>query len=536
MKAQKKPVIIISLFILLLLVATPGRAGGPPPQPPPPFQEPAFMPGEILVKFRPHVSLLGAQSSLYAEGVQPMEALPHSGIIRVRVPPGQEKEMIARLSARGDVAFAEPNYIVTVTGSPNDLFFTSQWNLNNTGQTGGTPDADIDAVEAWDVHTGSNNITIAIIDTGVDLTHPDLAANLVAGYDFANNDADPSDDHGHGTHVAGIAAAVGNNGQGVAGVSWNAKIMPLKALWADGSGTIDNVAQAVRYAVDNGAKVINLSLGARFSSWPCGWSTIEDAFNYAVSNGAVIAAASGNDYQLGVNCPGAYDQAIAVGSTTNTDTRSSFSNYGPRLDIAAPGSNIFSTLRGGFYGTMSGTSMATPHVAGLAALVWSFAPSLTNSQIRSIIETTADDLGPAGWDQEFGYGRINAWRALDSVSLQSSPTLLTLFVDDATATTTGNIQISTANPNTITWTTTISPAVSWLSISPPSSGTVSTASSPANVTLLGNRPAGYGTYTTTAIITGATTLGGTLGPKTTQVKLIYVPQVYRYRFPLIFKN
>ena len=227
---------------------------------------------------------------------------------------------------------------------------------------------------------------------------------------------------------------------------------------------------------------------------------------------------------------------MAVGSTTSSDDRSYFSNFGPRLDIVAPGNSIYSTYRFGSYTTMSGTSMATPHVAGLAALIWSLVPSLSQVEVRNYIQTTANDLGSAGWDQYFGYGRIDARPALEGISLQTSPTLLTLLIDDELESVTGAIQISTANPDTISWTTAISPNVPWLTVDPPVSGLVSSASSPTGVTLIATRPANYDTYTTTLTITGTTSTGAVIGPKITAVQLRYLPQIHRSWLPLIFKN
>ena len=514
--------IFVTLVVsIIFLAAAPALAQGPLP----PAASPAVIPGEVIVKFQRHVGTLGAQASLKAEGWQPLEASAQGGMIRLQVPLGQEAKVIGQLIARGDVEYATYNHRVEALESPNDPYFNLQWALQKIG-----------APAAWDIHSGTDNVIIAVIDTGVDLDHPDLAANLVPGWDFVNGDSLPDDDHGHGTHVAGIAAGVGNNGVGIAGVSWRAKIMPLKMLDASGSGSTYNLAQAIYYAADHGAKIINLSLGEPGSAWPCSWTEVEAAINYAVSRGLLMVVASGNDGQYGVNCPAAYDQVMAVGSTTSSDDRSYFSNFGPRLDIVAPGNSIYSTYRFGSYTTMSGTSMATPHVAGLAALIWSLVPSLSQVEVRNYIQTTANDLGSAGWDQYFGYGRIDARPALEGISLQTSPTLLTLLIDDELESVTGAIQISTANPDTISWTTAISPNVPWLTVDPPVSGLVSSASSPTGVTLIATRPANYDTYTTTLTITGTTSTGAVIGPKITAVQLRYLPQIHRSWLPLIFKN
>lgn len=510
-----------------MLFTGPSRAQGPLPQAQ--VAGPGFVPGEVIVKFQPHVGLLGAQSSLRAEGVQPVETSMRTKLMRVKVPLGREAEAKARLMARGDVEYVALNYTVEALNEPNDPEFWRQWGLKQA------QDHDIDAPEAWDIFTGGSDVIIAIIDTGVDLDHPDLQGKIVPGYDFVNGDAIADDDHWHGTHVAGIAAASTNNSAGVAGVSWGAKIMPLKVLNQYGSGSTFDVADAIRYAADNGARVINMSLGANYSKWPCGWSHVEEAFDYAVSRGVLIVVAAGNNNQEGVSCPGAYDQVMAVGSTNSSDERSYFSNYGPRLDIAAPGSSIYSTLPDGAYGYSSGTSMATPYVAGLAALIWSFIPSYSDGQVRDVLQSTSDDLGDPGWDQYFGYGRINAWQALESVSLLTAPAELTLFLDDEMGSVSGNIQVTTSNPEAITWAATISPAVSWLTLAPPTSGSISVAT-PNSIPLIATTNGiSYATHSATVVVTGTTASGVQLTPKITEVELHYVPKVYRYRLPVIFK-
>ena len=223
---------------------------------------------------------------------------------------------------------------------PSDALFAQQWALNNTGQTGGTADADIDAPEAWDVITGSTDILIAVVDTGVDYTHPDLSDGRVRtdiDRDFVNNDNDAKDDQGHGTHVAGIIAAAAN-GSGTVGILWQASILPVKVLSAQGSGSADQVAQGIQYAADQGARVINMSLGAPLCS-----QTIADAVNYAFDKGAVIVAAAGNDGSV-VGYPARHERVVAVAATDSKDRRATFSNRGPEVDVAAPGVAILSTV------------------------------------------------------------------------------------------------------------------------------------------------------------------------------------------------
>jgi subtilisin family serine protease len=300
--------------------------------------------------------------------------------------------------------------------TPNDAYYASlQANM-----------AQIQAPMAWSVTRGGGGPIVAVIDSGIDLDHPDLIANLVSGWDFVNNDASADDDQGHGTHVAGIIGAVGNNGIAVAGVNWTARLMPVKVLNANGAGDQATVALGIRWAVDNGARVINLSLGA---SIPAGGSlpALESAVAYAISKGCVVAAASGNVSATlpkgTVMYPAAYPGVIGVGAVDRNNAIADFSNTGAFLDVVAPGASILSTYRGGGVTFMSGTSMATPHVAGLAGLILAARPSLSGDQVRAALINTATDLGPAGWDQQYGYGIINAYRALATAG-QSSGTAL----------------------------------------------------------------------------------------------------------------
>jgi thermitase len=303
---------------------------------------------------------------------------------------------------------------------PNDPYFGNQYALHNTGQNiqgqTGIPDADIDAPEAWELHTGTDEIIIAIIDTGVSHSHPDLAAKLIPGWNTYNNNND--DDDGwifvsHGTHCAGIASAISDNYQGVAGVSWGAKIMPVKVLSDLGTGTEAQCADGIIWAADHGANVGSMSLG-----YTDGTSYFHNAVNYGHDQGMVLVAAAGNTPGSHFY-PALWDNTIAVGATDNRDQRASFSSYGPELSVAAPGVSVYSCiddLWNGFdtYTYMDGTSMACPHVAGLACLTWSANLALSNDELRAVIESTTDDKGTPGWDQYYGHGRINAYGAVST--------------------------------------------------------------------------------------------------------------------------
>jgi subtilisin family serine protease len=329
-------------------------------------------------------------------------------------------QVAEELAADPNVEYAEPDYILTTAVIPNDPSFTKQWGMNNTGQVilngeAGKPDADIDMTEAWDITRGSPDIIIAVVDTGVDLAHPDLASKLVPGYNFTSPGSQPQDDSGHGTHVVGIVAAGTNNTVGVAGVCWECRIMPLKAM-SNTSGSIDTVSNAIRYAVDKGAHVINLSLGG-----PSGSQTLLNAVRYAYLANVPIVAAMMNEAKTNPNTiyyPAAYPETIAVGSTDKMDLRSDFSSYGSHIDLSAPGSEILSTYwvspNSHSYAYMWGTSMATPHVAGVIGLMRYLNPKLTVEEIRSILKVSAKDLGSPGWDIYYGSGRLNALIALEA--------------------------------------------------------------------------------------------------------------------------
>ncbi len=292
-------------------------------------------------------------------------------------------------------ASVEANLVYRATYTPNDPSLGQQYAWNRIG-----------APAAWDVTQGSSATTIAVIDTGVQRTHPDLDAKIVPGYDWVQGDSAPDDGNGHGTHVAGTAAAETGNATGGAGTCPNCRIMPLRVLDNSGSGSLANVASAITYAADNSAKVINLSLGGP------GSSTLQSAVDYAFSRGTFLACAAGNSNTSSTSnaYPGAYANCFAVASTTSTDARSSFSNYGTWVEAAAPGSSIYSTWLNSGYNTISGTSMATPHVAGLAGLLAS--QGRTAAQIKERICTTADKISGTG--SLWICGRINASAAVST--------------------------------------------------------------------------------------------------------------------------
>ena len=444
-----------------------------------PEKLPRFVPGELIVKFEDDVEIeLSESTSVVSSmglGMESVDQLNNKyGLISVEeLFPDTTMSSLSNIYkftfpfdtdiiqlmkdyiSDDDVVYAEPNFLYTTSEFqhshripsviPNDPYFSQQWALHNTGQTGGISDADIDASEAWVIEKGSSDVVIAIIDTGVDYNHEDLADNIwingdeipdngiddddngfvddIRGWDFVDTnipvypgedgkvrDNDPMDFYGHGTHCSGIAGAMTNNTVGVAGVCWYCQIMPIRAGFKgeDGNGYIENddAAAAIEYAANEGADVISMSWGGYEDS-----QLIKSAIDYAYNNGVVIIASAGNENTYLDSYPASYDNVIAVAATDGNDCRAGFSNYGSWVDVAAPGVDIPSTIPNDIYETYSGTSMACPHVAGLAALLLS-----KNSQcpypaqmVKSIIRFTTDNIDT---DQDIGTGRINAYKAL----------------------------------------------------------------------------------------------------------------------------
>ena len=382
----------------------------------------------ILVEFDPVASPQSFRATVREYGIQSFRRISHRDLYRVDLPEGSSvEEMLYVIKQNAFVKDARPDYVARVAVTPNDTFFKDQYALSNTGQPvspiPGSPtgkvSADIKATTVWEETKGSAQIIIAVVDTGVELTHPDLDDKIVSlGWDFVNDDSDASDDHGHGTFVAGIAAAETNNSEGIAGVAWNCSILPVKCLAEDGQGFYSDVIAGIDYAVEQGAHVINLSLGGDVPD-----PDLEDAVRNAVQNGLVVVAASGNDSGANVLYPAKYDLwVLAVAATDYNDIRPAWSNYGPEVDVAAPGDEITSTVPtwlfgpGSFpYGVSGGTSYATPHVAGMAALIMSEKSWMSASDIMKLIRYSADDVNAAdfpGKDEFIGYGRINLSTAL----------------------------------------------------------------------------------------------------------------------------
>ena len=381
--------------------------------------------GRVIVKFAGDTvhSVDSLLSEEYASRV--VDDIQSLAVAIIDVPAGQEDAIAAKLSSLPGVVRAEVDALVYAAMQPNDPYYASQqWNMNL-----------INAPTAWDITTGTGEIVIAIIDTGIDLGHPELADKIVAGIDLVNDDDIAQDDHAHGTHVAGIAAAVGNNGQGVAGVAWNARLMPVKILDQDGRGYMSTLAEAIVWATDHGTDIINMSIASLSNNL-----TVRDAIDYAYAHGVILVAAAGNAYSMGALTiyPAAFDHVIGVGSVGSEYEHASYSSAGPFVDVAAPGghSNIGPTIYSTFwqngvhtYNHAEGTSMAAPHVTGLAALLKATDASLGPDEIEQIITSTAIDLGEPGRDELYGAGCIDIAAALQSLQPEYPPATETLYME-----------------------------------------------------------------------------------------------------------
>ena len=391
----------------------------------------------LLVQFR-DTNAANASIGQSIAGTRIDSQLTTDGWYSVSVPTGTSmQQALAFWQSHPNVAIVTPDFELTTQSIPNDPSFGSLWGLSNNGSQGGLLNADINIEPAWALGTATSIVT-AVIDTGVDYTHPDLASNIwtntdevagngidddgngfvddVRGWDFVNNDSDPMDDNGHGTHVAGTIGAVGNNGIGVTGVAWKASIMPLKFLDQSGSGSLSDAIKAIQYARVNGAKIINASWGGGGFS-----SALQSAITQFITSGGLFVAAAGNEAtnnDVTPSYPANYQGVISVGASTRTDTRASFSNYGTSVDVFAPGQSILSTLPGNRYGSLSGTSMATPQVAGALALLWGQNPTLSATTISQALINSTDNVLRAS---NSTHGRINVGAAATALRA-SNPT------------------------------------------------------------------------------------------------------------------
>jgi subtilisin family serine protease len=424
---------IVTLMLAGVVFATEGTdPAGSSLLPVPGLAENSFVPGEVLVKLEPGLAVETEVAVRSQVGATYLYHLYQSDVQLWQIPTGEEQATIAALNKLDGVDYAEPNYLVSVADTiPNDPEFYRQWAHPIMTSPAG-----------WEYTVGSSGVVIAIMDTGIDLGHPDLAGKLVPGYDFYENDGAPWDEHGHGTHAAGIAGALTNNGVGVAGMDWQARLMPVRVLGEDGVGSLSQVTSGINFAYTNGAEVINMSLGGTGSS-----QTMQNAVTAATNNGSLVVASMGNERDNGnpVIYPAAYDDVLAVSATDRNDNYAFYSSHGSYNDLAAPGGEM-STWQDsdGIYSTMPtyevfltrspyqflnnydylfGTSMSAPYVSGLAALILSASPAMSPGEVELLMKNTAVDLGPAGWDEDFGFGRINVSRALVQVAVPAAPVL-----------------------------------------------------------------------------------------------------------------
>jgi thermitase len=367
----------------------------------------AYVTDHVIVRWEDEGSTPAAAED---HGLPVVAELPGPGAVELVGTEGRPVEqVVAELNADPAVAYAEPDYIVHLA----DEGAVTAVPVNDAG-TGGQYSLDRMMVrDAWHYTTGGSNL-VAVLDTGVEFAHPDLQGRLVAGHDFVNNDSNASDDNGHGTWVTGIIAANANNGIGGAGISWSDKVLPVKIMDSSGTGTTSDLNSGIVYAADRGAKVINMSVGG----FPFSQFTL-DAVNYAWSKGAVLVGAAGNNAREELFYPASYGNVLSISATQVDDELAFWTSYGSAVDISAPGASVYTTncyackpAEGSAYTYISGTSFATPNVAGVVALIFARNPTWTNAQVVPHLMATLDDLGFPGWDKRYGRGRINAFRAV----------------------------------------------------------------------------------------------------------------------------
>ena len=496
-------------------------------------------PDRLLVRFRPGVSSPDIARVLRQHSASEARFHARSQLHEISVTPADAASTLAAL--RGDPAVEEAGYshVARIDYVPNDTNYSYQWSMPDT--VGGSR-----AEPAWDIATHhGQGVVVAVIDTGVayeDYTGPgpinpstvykqapDLAdKTFVSPWDFVNGDAHPNDDNGHGTHVTGTIAEDTNDNYGVAGVAYDATIMPLKVINFDGSGNDADLIDAIYYAVDHGANVISMSLEFQGTGAPDALGNycaevvgLPDALDYAYDHGVTVVAAAGNEGAI-VTCPAAYPTVIAVGATRFDGQTTSYSNFGPPLDIVAPGGDPNVDQNGdGFsdgvpqetfcydYFTLllqqdyepfcdifeSGTSMATPHVAGAAALLLGEDSSLTPDEVRGYLQSTARDRGPAGWDEHHGWGALDIYTAVASL-LGIGPTAT------PTATATSAVTATKTASSTATTTFTPTPTATNTPVSTPTATATATPTATATIT---HTPTPSPSNTATATLTPSPT-------------------------------
>ncbi|MBZ0268294.1 S8 family serine peptidase [bacterium] len=408
---RSAPAILLSSLVLFSLVPSGGRAAIPAPH----------RPGEIIVRFRDAVPADHHEAIHRSMGAELVRPLARGAFDLVRIDDDAALESrIAAYEGRSDVEFAHPNWMGRGGLVPNDTYFGDQWHHRNTGQFGGTPGADIESVDGWDVSTGSA-VVVALLDSGIDSDHPEFAGRILPGFDFVNNDADPEDDEGHGTLCAGLLAANADNAFGVAGVNHQCMILPVKVLDADNNGAISWFVDGLDYAVAQAADVVSMSL----IDYP-GAAAIRTSLLNAQDAGVILVACAGNGGigNADVSWPGASPRTISIGATTNTDWRAFYSGTGTKLDYVAPGDNVITVAYADpadntwFF---SGCSAATPVAAGIVSVLKAILPAMTQQQTRAFLTAGAEDLvgdpveDTPGFDEYMGDGRLNLDASIDAM-------------------------------------------------------------------------------------------------------------------------
>lgn len=388
------------LFLLCAAVAVSQTVYGQGQRP----DLPDHVSGRLVVQHREAADLGEDEVLVKQHGARIARRIENLRVSVLELPEAALDRVAARLAASGKFTFVERDFVAHGAILPNDPSFITQWHLTK-----------LDAPSAWNITTGSTAVPVAVIDSGVDGTHPDLAGKLIAGWNFLSGNNVTADVLGHGTAVAGTIGAATDNGVGISGLGWKTPIMPLVVLNASDYASYSNVASAIIYAADHGVRIINVSICGTSSS-----SVLQNAVDYAWNKGALVFAAAGNQGSSALSYPAACARAIAVSSTEKTDARSSFSNYGPWITLSAPGNYILTTNRGGGYGQWYGTSFSSPIAAGVAAMALSVRPAMSRDTLLNLLKQTSDDLGTAGFDSYFGYGRVNAYKAVNAAASLSS--------------------------------------------------------------------------------------------------------------------
>jgi hypothetical protein len=356
------------------------------------------------VGFRAGVSAADSDTTLRGHGAASLERIRGTAVERVRVSAAALEGVERALARHPAVKFVERNRRVPASFTPNDPYYSSAWHLPR-----------IAAPTAWDLTQGTESVVIAIVDTGVDPRHPELASKLLPGYNVLTGTSGTADTHGHGTAVAGAAAAIGNNGTGTAGIAWRSAVLPVVVADASGYAYYSTIATGIAWAADHGARVINVSFADVAAS-----GTIASAAQYAMAKGAVVVAAAGN-----CGCQESTPEnpyIVSVGATDKADTLASFSSRGLHVDLAAPGVNVLTTAKGGGYMWGNGTSLASPLVSGVVALMMAANPTLLPVDVVTLVKANAQDLGTAGWDPSFGHGRLDASRAVAAAAASAPRT------------------------------------------------------------------------------------------------------------------